>query len=189
MQHIFHDGKPVAQGETFVPVEGYTVTFVRMEEDRLILRDSRGEFSRPIQDTQKGTEKSASPRLGERRTVLEKVPGARPIEGEAIYLLTHQMCVPGGWKSLATQQVRAPQHLAGIYGQAGQMLEHQEVRRAAAQLFEIASKKIAKHPYTRLDKLVTTVDLQEGTDGEPGAWDDPGVAKEICQLLRGSKTL
>lgn len=189
MQHILHDGKRVAQGETFVPMEGYTVTFVRTEEDRLILRDSTGEFSRPIRDTRREVTKSAFPRLGQRRTVLEEVPDGRPIEGEAIYLMTHQMCVPGGWNGMATQQLRAPQHLAGIYGPSGQMLENQEVRRAAAQLFEAASKKVAKHPYTRLDKLVTTVDLQEGTEGEPGAWDDPGVAMEICQLLRGSKTL
>ncbi|WP_405749311.1 hypothetical protein OG232_04300 [Streptomyces sp. NBC_01411] len=56
-------------------------------------------------------------------------------------------------------------------------------------LFSHASTVIATHPYARLDRLVTTVDLQEGTVGEPKAWDDPGVAMEICQLLRDSKIL
>ncbi|WP_181786142.1 hypothetical protein [Streptomyces phytophilus] len=189
MQHIFHDGKPVAQGETFEPKKGYTVTFVRMEEDRLILRDSKGEFSRPIRDTRQETREPAVPRLGERRTALKEIPDSCPIEGETLYLMTHQMCVPGGWESLATQQLRAPRHLAGIYGPAGQMLEDRAARGAAAQLFESASSKIVNHPYVRLRKLVATVHLQEGTEGEPGAWDDPGVAMEICQILRDSKTL
>ncbi|MDX3020014.1 hypothetical protein [Streptomyces acidiscabies] len=189
MQHIFHEGDPVAQGETFEPVPGYTVIFVRIEQDRLILRDSGGEFSRPIISTQSEPRKPRSPRLAERRTVLEEVPDARPIEGETIYLMTHQMCVPGGWEGLATQRLRAPQHLAGIYGPVGQMLGNREVRHAAAQLFEVASKKVAKHPLTRLATLVTTADLQEGEEDESGAWNDPGVAMEICQILRGSKIL
>ncbi|MGW0536323.1 hypothetical protein [Streptomyces sp. NPDC003032] len=188
MTHIMCNCESVAQGEVFEPAPQYKMTFVRMERDRLILRDSSGEFSRPIVAAQSEPMPAVSPRLGEQRTVLEEVPDSRPIIGESIYLMTHQMCVPGGWKSLATHQLRAPQHLAGIYGPIGQMLENSEVRQAAAQLFEAASRKVDHHPYTRLDKLVTTVHLQEGTEGEPGAWDDPGVAMEIAQLLRSSNT-
>ncbi|MEO3852578.1 hypothetical protein ABGB09_34005 [Streptomyces sp. B8F3] len=189
MQHIFHDGRPVAQGEAFEPMKGYTVTFVRIEQDRIILRDSQGEYSRPIRHTRQETQGLDAPNLGERRTALEEIPDSCPTDGETLYLMTHQMCVPGGWKSLASRQLRAAGQLAGIYGPTGQMLEDRAVRRMAAQLFDSASEKVANHPYTILRHLVATVDLQEGTEGEPGAWDDPAVAIEICQLLRDSKTL
>jgi hypothetical protein len=53
-------------------------------------------------------------------------------------------------------------------------------------MFDEAQKKWAKHPYARLDALVTEVDLPEGTEGQPGSWDDPGMAMEIAQLLRSS---
>ncbi|MFI1408850.1 hypothetical protein ACH4Y0_02755 [Streptomyces sp. NPDC020707] len=142
-----------------------------------------------MQHTSTPQTETTRPRLGERRTVLEEVSGSLPLVGESVYLMTHQMCVPGSWQALATHQLRAPEHLAGVYGPIGQMLEDREVRQAAAQLFESTSKKVAHHPYTKLAALVTTVDLQEGTEGEPGSWDDPGVAMQIAQLLRGSNTI
>ncbi|MFH9731799.1 hypothetical protein [Streptomyces sp. NPDC017260] len=127
--------------------------------------------------------------LGERRTVLKEVPDARPIEGEAIYLMTHQMCVPGGWETVVSQQIRAPKNLAGKYGPIGQMLENHAVRKVAAALFETADKKLKRHPYRRLEKLVTKVHLQEGTEGEPDAWDDPAVAMEIVNILRAQRII
>jgi hypothetical protein len=188
MPHILSNGEPVEQGEVFEPMPGYSVIFVRMETDRLILRDGDGEFSRPIRPTNKP--RPAGPvKLGERRTVLEEIPDARPIVDETIYVMTHQMCVPGGWQTLASSRLRGPKNHAGIYGPTGQMLEDSGMRRCARQLFEMTSAEVKTHPYTVLDELVTKVQLQEGTEGEPGSWDDPGVVMEMAQLLRDSNTI
>ncbi|MEU1552220.1 hypothetical protein ABZ517_05785 [Streptomyces scabiei] len=128
--------------------------------------------------------KSRPPKLGERRTVVEVVPDHRPIVDESIYTMAHQVCVPGGWETVASQQLRGPEGQAGVYGPVGQMMEVSALRRSARQLAEQAGKKLARHPYTRLNELVTKVDLQEGEQGQPGSWDDPGVAMEICKILR-----
>ncbi|WP_371793017.1 hypothetical protein OG285_32315 [Streptomyces sp. NBC_01471] len=97
--------------------------------------------------------------------------------------MSHQMCVPGGWQDIATLQYRARETLAGIYAPDGADIKDIALRASAEMLFSHASTVIVTHPYVRLDRLVTTVDPEQGTEGEPG------VAMEICQLLRGSKIL
>ncbi|MFD7537453.1 hypothetical protein [Streptomyces sp. NPDC059819] len=189
MTHIFHDNSPVEQGGVFEPMPDYKVIFVRTEPNRVILRDSSGEFSRPIRPASDRPRPARPLRLGERRTVLEEVPDARPIIDETIYLMTHQICVPGGWHDLFSAQYRGPLGQAGVYGPAGQMMEVGSLRERARRMFDAAEKKWAKHPCARLDALVTKVDLQEGAEGQPGSWDDPGVVTEIAQLLRSSNIL
>ncbi|WP_369042304.1 hypothetical protein [Streptomyces sp. Midd1] len=188
MTHIFNKGAPVAQGETFEPTPGHVVLFVRMEPDRLIFRDSSGEFSRPILPRTIQPRRTPSVKLGERRTVLEEVPDSRPIVGETIYLMTHQMCVPGGWQDITSAKLRGPKGQAGVYGPAGQMLEVSGLRNHARQMFETAGKQLAKHPYMRLELLLSKIRLQEGT-GEVGGWDDPGLSVGIAELLEKSRTL
>ncbi|MFK0154104.1 hypothetical protein ACIQVK_18785 [Streptomyces sp. NPDC090493] len=121
-------------------------------------------------------------KLGERRTVLTEVPDSRPIVDESIYEMTHELCVPGGWESIATTKTCAPRNLAGVYGPSGQMLEHTTLRRLAGNLFDLATKRLNKHPYGRLSELVSKMQPQEGT-GEVGGWDDPGVCVEMADLL------
>ncbi|MEV5264755.1 hypothetical protein [Streptomyces werraensis] len=187
--HIEFDGRAVAQGETFEPRPGYEVTFVRMEPDRLILRDAAGEFSRPIK---LATARALPPRkvnLGERRTVVEEDPDGRPIENGAVYIVTHQIAVPGGWETVISKRFLGPKGQAGVYGPAGQMMDITELKDKARLLFQQADKKLAKHPYTLAAKHVTTLVLQEGTAGEPGAWDDLAVPMELARLLRDNDVL
>ncbi|MEU0214041.1 hypothetical protein ABZ281_02590 [Streptomyces sp. NPDC006265] len=188
MQHVTHNGQQISQGEEFEPMPGYRVIFVRDEGSRLILRDSAGEFSRPIRPHTDQPRPAAPVKLGARRTVLEEVPDARPIVDETIYLMTHQMCVPGGWQDITSTKLRGPRGQAGVYGPAGQMMEVGGLRDSARRMFEAASKQLAKHPYTRLDELLTKLRLQEGT-GEVGGWDDPGVGFEVAELLAKANTL
>src|SRR5688572_3260864 len=98
MSHIMANGRAVSQDTTFEMLPGYWVTFVRREGGRLIFRDGNGEFSRWA--TTEHPKETAPVKLGERRTVIEVVPDHRPIVDESIYKLTHQMCVPGGWKDI-----------------------------------------------------------------------------------------
>lgn len=122
-------------------------------------------------------------KLGERRTVLEEVTDSEFLLGVTVYVMKHQVCVPGGWETVAEVEVCAPKNLAGTYGPVGQMLENTDVRQRAAKLFDETDKKVRKeHPYARLSALVSTVQLQEGT-GEVGGWDDNGVAVEMADLL------
>ncbi|MEU9167766.1 hypothetical protein AB0D34_08220 [Streptomyces sp. NPDC048420] len=127
--------------------------------------------------------KARTVKLGERRTLLEEMPDGRPIINGSIYQMQHQVCVPGGWETVAVQQVIGAENQAGEYGPAGQMLEPGPVRQHAAALFDEASKALRKHPYGRLSELVSKVQLQEGT-GEVGGWDDNGVVVEMAHLLR-----
>ena len=121
--------------------------------------------------------------LGERRTLLEELPDSGFLIGSTVYSMKHQVCVPGGWSTVAEIDVSAPAGLAGAYGPVGQMLANPEVRRQAAKLFDETSKQVRKqYPYARLSELVSKVQLQEGT-GEVGGWDDPGVAVEMADLL------
>ena len=181
---MLHNGEPVNEGETFEPKPGYTVRYIRTEADRIVLRDVAGEFTRRIIHRPSALEPrpAGKPRLGERRTVIEEVPDARPMVGAAIYQMSHQICVPGGWEDVTTRRLSAPEHEDGTYGPRGELLASTWLRQAARQLFDDANKKLAKHPIARLDKLVTKVRLQEGT-GEVGGWDDPGTAMEIVELL------
>lgn len=123
-------------------------------------------------------------KLGERRTVLEEVPGARSTEDDTGYLMTHQVCVPGGWEILASQRIRAPKNMAGEYGPIGEMLDPGPVRRRAAELFDQAGKKLATHPLVALSVLASRVRRQEGT-GEQGGWDDPNVVMSMAEMLAG----
>jgi hypothetical protein len=184
--HIKHAGEPVAQGEEFTPTPGYNVEFVRHEGMRIVLRDGHGEFSRWITDR---TPHSPPPVvLGERRTVLEPLLHARPIVNEAIYRMTHQMCVPGGWQDIKSLQVRAPLHMAGLYAPNGSDIENAKLRQYAATLWKETDKVVADHPYTRLGELLVKVRLQEGEMGLPDSWDDPAVVMEIVELLDKSRT-
>ncbi|MGW3860403.1 hypothetical protein ACWEDZ_02820 [Streptomyces sp. NPDC005047] len=188
MEHINFEDRQVAQGEEFEPLPGYRVLFVRIENDRLILRDSAGEFSRPIRRATPPVAAPA-PTLGDRRTVVEDAPDGRPLVDETIYVLTQQMCVPGGWKNIKTSRCRAPQNLAGIYQADGQDITDAKLRSFALALFKGATPVVEKHPYTKLSALVLKVRSQEGTQGEAGAWDDPGVAMEMADLLADSRTV
>lgn len=187
--HIVFGGKPVAQGETFEPRPGYEVTFVRTENENLILRDTEGEFSRPIKPASARALPKRKTSLGERRTLIEEDPDGRPIENGAVYIVTHQMAVPGGWENVVSKRFGGPAGHAGVYGPAGQMLDSVELRNTAKLLFQEAGKKLAKHPYTVAARHVDTLVRQEGTPGEPGAWDDPGVGMELAQLLRDNNVL
>lgn len=184
--HIESNQEQVPQGGGFEPLPGYEFVFVRREGMRLVFRDGNGEFSRWATTTKPRPPRPMS--LGERRTVVEVVPDARPITGESIYVLTHQMCVPGGWMDIKTTRCRASEHLAGIYAPGGGDIEDDKLRGYAEALYKGANEAVGQHPYTRLDELLMKVRLQEGT-GEEGGWDDPGVGCEIAELLEKARTL
>ncbi|MFD4475959.1 hypothetical protein ACFWPU_07570 [Streptomyces sp. NPDC058471] len=47
--HIGESGQTVEPGQEFtIPSLNYTLTYIRTDGDNLILRDSSGEFTRPI---------------------------------------------------------------------------------------------------------------------------------------------
>ncbi|MFD9815199.1 hypothetical protein [Streptomyces sp. NPDC059080] len=184
--HIKSNQEQVPQGGEFEPLAGYEVVFVRREGQRLIFRDGNGEFSRWAT-----ADKPSQPRpmmLGERRTVVEVVPDARPITGESIYVLTHQMCVPGGWMDIKTTRCRAPQDLAGIYAPGGSDVEDEKLRGYAAALYGGANEFIDQHPYSRLYELLLKLRLQKGA-GEVDGGDDLGVGFEIAELLEKARTM
>lgn len=135
------------------------------------------------------TETPGKIRLGERRTVVEEDPDGRPIENGAVYIVSHQIAVPGSWETVISKRFLGPKGQDGVYGPNGQMMDITELRDKARLLFQQASKKLATHPYTVAAKHVDTLVRQEGTEGEPGAWDDPGVGMELAQLLRDNNTL
>ncbi|NIY68108.1 hypothetical protein [Streptomyces malaysiensis] len=187
MEHINFEGRQIAQGETFTVWPGrYEVKFVGTEGDRILLADASGEFSRPLRS---GRPTNFAPQLGERRTVVEVVPNPRPTtDGTTVYVLTHQMCIPGGWKAIKQTRWRAPEGLAGVYGPAGLEIEHEPLRKVADRLFDGAQPIIDAHPYTELVALLSTLRLQEG-HGKAGGWDDPGLGFRISELLEQSHTI
>ncbi|MFE7114934.1 hypothetical protein ACFU99_05850 [Streptomyces sp. NPDC057654] len=187
MEHIHFEDQSVGQGEKFEPVPGYRVTYVRNEGPRLILRDEHGEFTRPITPASPLGRRSA-PLLGERRIVVETT-GKQPSEEYSCYTLTYQICVPGGWQAVDTEECSTGENHAGVYGPLGQMIEDASLRRAAKRLGERAQKLVKRHAYTRLGELLTLVRLQDGGTGQPGGWDDPAVVMEIANLLESSHTL
>ncbi|MFJ4739142.1 hypothetical protein [Streptomyces sp. NPDC088775] len=184
--HIKSGSELVEQGGVFEPLPGYPFIFVRREGLRLVFRDGNGEYSRWAT-----ADKPRPPRplmLGERRTVVEVEPDGRPIVGESIYVLTHQMCVPGGWMDVKTARCRASENLAGIYCPGGTDIEDDKLRAYAVTLFKGANEFIDAHPYTKLAGILMDVRLQEGT-GKVGGWDDPGKGFEIAELLEKSGAL
>lgn len=126
--------------------------------------------------------------LGERRTVVEVEPDGRPITGESIYVLTHQMCVPGGWMDVQTARCRATENLAGIYCPGGTDIEDNKLRGYAVTLFKAANEFIDAHPYTQLAGILMDLRLQEAA-GKAGDRDDPGKGFEIAELLEKSGAL
>ncbi|MET9470456.1 hypothetical protein [Streptomyces sp. NPDC002922] len=184
--HIKSGSNLVEQGGTFEPLPGYTHTFVRREGLRLVFRDGNGEYSRWAT-----ADKPLPPRplmLGERRTVVEVEPDGRPITGESIYVLTHQMCVPGGWMDVQTARCRATENLAGIYCPGGTDIEDDKLRGYAVTLFKAANEFIDAHPYTQLAGILMDLRLQEAA-GKAGDRDDPGKDFEIAELLEKSGAL
>ncbi|WP_411087859.1 hypothetical protein [Streptomyces sp. 061-3] len=184
--HVTSGSDQVEQGGVFEPLPGYKHIFVRREGLRLVFRDGNGEYSRWAT-----ANKPRPPRpmmLGERRTVVEVVPDGRPIVGETIYELTHQMCVPGGWMDVKSARCRAKEHLAGIYCPGGTDIEDDKLRGYAVTLFKGANAFIESHPYTKLGGILMAVRLQDGT-GEVGGWDDPGKGLEIAELLQEAGVL
>ncbi|MGW3273603.1 hypothetical protein ACWDFH_19335 [Streptomyces kronopolitis] len=187
MAHIEYNRRHVEQDETFEPAWDYNLTFVRQEGMRAIFRDGEGEFSRFLTRTK--PKRSRALMLGERRTVVEVVLDPRPtVDGTTVYVLTHQMCVPGGWQDVKHTRCRAPEHLAGIYYGRGSNIENDELRRVAEKLYMGANAFVDAHPFTEISKLLTTIRLQEGT-GKIGGWNDPGLGWKISALLDETGTL
>lgn len=180
MSHILHDGQPIAEGEEFEPRPGYRVVYVRDEGLRIILRDAFGEFSRPVSHNV-APRKNRPLKLGERRTRIEVVPDHRPLVDESIYVITHEVCVPGTWQEVKTCRVRSADGHAGVYSNnAG--IEDTRLRNAADTLWTTCNRLIDLAPLTRLHDLKLKVGLQEGT-GEVGGWDDPATAMQMAELL------
>ncbi|MGW1261263.1 hypothetical protein ACWD7Y_04780 [Streptomyces drozdowiczii] len=186
MTHIEYGGRLVDQGGTFEPAPGYTLTYVGRQGLRHIFRDGEGEFARFGTTTAPREIRPVS--LAERRTVVELLPDARPIIDASLYVVTHQMSVPGGWQDFAKVTCRAPQMLAGIYGGAGTDIEDDKLREHARKAWDASNAAVAAHPYTRLGELLLKVRLQEGT-GEVRGWDDPAVCMEIAELLEKARAL
>lgn len=185
--HINSASEPVEQGGVFEPRPGYAVIFVRAEGERLIFRDGNGEFSRWA--TPDKPRPPAPLTLGQRRTAVELVPDARPIVGESIYVLTHQMCVPGGWQDVKTTRCRAAEGHEGIYDPDGQDIGSDKLRNYAMKLATNAGNVIDSHPLNRLSELVLRVRTQEGEVGKAGSWDDPSVVLEIAELLSAANII
>ncbi|MET8342524.1 hypothetical protein [Streptomyces microflavus] len=180
MSHIIHEGRTVKQGEEFEPRLGYKLRFVRDEGLRIVLRDAIGEFTRPVSLNVEPRENRPM-KLNERRTLIELVPDARPIVGEEIYAITHQVCVPGGWQDIKSCRVRSALGHAGVHSNnAG--IEDDKLRSAADTLWKTCNAITDALPLTELWALKLKVGLQEGT-GEVGGWDDPAVAMRMTELL------
>ncbi|MET9360451.1 hypothetical protein ABZX93_06035 [Streptomyces sp. NPDC006632] len=185
MGHIEHNGRLVEQGETFEPVFGYKLTYVGRHGLRHVFRDGEGEFSRFGTITEPRPSRPVM--LGERRTVVEEVPDARPIVGETIYIVTHQMSVPGGWQDIEKGNCRAREMQAGVYSSTAG-IEDGALRNVAEKLWIKANEVVDAHPYTKLGAVLLDVRLQEGT-GAVGGWDDPGKGFEIAGLLEEAHAL
>ncbi|MFF1693064.1 hypothetical protein ACFVXC_05480 [Streptomyces sp. NPDC058257] len=186
MAHIENDGRLIPQGGAFEPAPGYRLTYVGRQGLRHVFRDGEGEFARFGTTTPPRESRPVS--LGERRTVVELLPDARPIVDASLYVVTHQMSVPGGWQDFVKVTSRAPQMLAGVYSGAGTAIEDEKLRADARKAWDASNPAVAAHPYTRLGELLLKVRLQEGT-GEVGGWDDPAVCMEIAELLEKSRAL
>lgn len=180
MSHIEHNKDIVKPGEGFEPRPGYRVVSARDEGLRVILRDAFGEFARPVSLNTAPRENRAL-LLGERRTLIMPVPDHRPIVGETIYTVTHQVCVPGTWEDVKGCRVRSTHGHAGAYtNNAG--IEDSKLRSAADTLWHSCNKFIDDSPLAALLALKLRVLLQEG-DGEPGGWDDPALTTRMAELL------
>ncbi|MFG3403674.1 hypothetical protein [Streptomyces sp. NPDC048142] len=144
--HIGETGQTVEPGQEFtIPSLNYTLTYIRTDGDNLILRDSAGEFTRPIREKYLAE-------YGHRLSNTGESVGDNP---------DFKTFSPSTFTfKCADCEKTAP----------------------VAAFREINCKPDAAD-------LALLISTQSGEAGQPGSWDDPGVAMELAELVLKEKGL
>jgi len=181
MHEVKYRGRVIGSGDQFEVRPGEPVTFVLVEGNKLVLRNETGTFKQPI--THDGPQPLAPPTLTHQRVVLQQIDDAPEFDdGTMLYRIIYKVCVPGGWEPIMHRRARAFEGHEGVYDNVDDIAED-TLRAHAQELRETVMPIVKQRPAEKLWDLAMKVDLQEGT-GEPGGWDDPGVATDMVELMR-----